>query len=647
MSIRELYNEKSRPSLSLEFFPPKTETGKRNLLERMVRMSALDPLFITVTWGAGGSTAEKTLELAAITQRSLNVPVCMHLTCTNTDKTVIDNALRTCQQVGIRNILALRGDPSIEDSVGQERVTQEPVDFEHAVDLVRYIRTQYGSYFCIGVAAYPEGHCEGEAEASEQDPLRDLPYLKEKVDAGADFVITQLFYDVKKFLTFQKLFVDHVSAEVPLIPGLMPINSFLLFNRAAKLSHASIPKHILDKIPPEIQPDDNAVKSICVDVLADIIDTIYRETNGRVKCFHFYTLNLEKAVAHIVAKSDVLHHIMKEAEEEEEEEEAKTNVDQDGDIALDDGPGTTTLQEDNRKRRRNSSNVSTNFTSNQLAVHKTRRSSIGIPSRKVAISISQGTGTLGRDATWDEFPNGRFGDSRSPAYGEIDGYGPSIKAGSKRALQLWGSPTNVEDLRNIFIKYLENSIDSLPWCDLGLSPESALIQEELIQLNDRGFFTLASQPATNGASSTDKILGWGPAHGVVYQKSFVEMFVQKERWNTSLKHIVDHYGREKLTYYVGGSDGSFGSNLEPGSSNVVTWGVFANSQVIQTTIISEESFKAWRDEAFSIWLEWAKLFPRNSQSNSFLRQMHQDYYLVSVVHHDYNQSDELWEILLS
>lgn len=643
MSIRDRYDEKSRPSLSLEFFPPKTDAGKRNLMERMVRMSALDPLFITVTWGAGGSTAEKTLELAALAQRSLNVPVCMHLTCTNMDRSIIDKALQACQQAGVRNILALRGDPPIEDSVGQDRATPTPTDFEHAVDLVRYIREQYGSYFCIGVAAYPEGHCEGEAEASEQDPLKDLPYLKQKVDAGADFVITQLFYDVEKFLSFHQLFVNHVSSEVPLIPGLMPINSFLLFNRAAKLSHASIPQSILDKIPPEIQPDDNAVKSICVDVLADIIETIYRETQGKVKCFHFYTLNLEKAVAHIVAKSNVLHYILEQAEEEE----ASSRVDQDGDIVLDDGPETTAVQEDCRKRRRNSSNVSAEFISNQVAINKPRRGSMGIPSRKIAISISQGSGTLGRDATWDEFPNGRFGDSRSPAYGEIDGYGPSIKAGSKKALQQWGSPKNVVDVRNIFIKYLENSIDSLPWCDLGLSPESALIQEELIQLNDRGFFTLASQPATNGSPSTDKILGWGPANGIVYQKAFVEMFVHKQRWSTGLKRIVDHYGREKLTYYVGGSDGSFDTNLDPESSNVVTWGVFLNSQVIQTTIISEESFKAWTDEAFSIWLEWAKLFPKNSQSNSFLRQMHQDYYLVSIVHHDYIQQDELWEILLS
>lgn len=640
MSIRELYNEKSRPSLSLEFFPPKMEAGRRNLLERIERMSALEPLFITVTWGAGGSTAEKTLELAAIAQRNLNLPVCMHLTCTNMDKTIIDRALQKCQEAGVRNILALRGDPPVGELWNQNNT--QPAEFQHAVDLVRYIKKTYGSYFCIGVAAYPEGHCEGEAEANEQNPLKDLPFLKEKVEAGADFVITQLFYDVDKFLAFEKLYVERISTEIPLIPGLMPVNSFQLFNRAAKLSHASIPKYILDKFPVEIQGDDDAVKSICVGLLADIIDKIYRDTQGRIKCFHFYTLNLEKAVAQIVAESSALSYILTQAEGEEAEDMA----DQVGDIALDDDTHEDNPAEETRKRRRQSSN-STDFTTNRVVAGKTRRGSVGMPSRKVTISISQGSGTLGRDATWDDFPNGRFGDSRSPAYGEIDGYGPTIKVGNKKALDIWGSPKNIVDLKNIFIKYLENSVDALPWCDLGLSAESALIQEELIQLNDRGFLTLASQPATNGSSSTDKIFGWGPAHGVVYQKAFVEMFVEKQRWDTGLKRIVDHYGSEKLSYYVGDSSGNFATNLAPESSNVVTWGVFCNSQVIQTTIISEESFKAWRDEAFNIWLEWAKLFPKNSLTNSFLKQMHQNYYLVSVVHHDYVQPDELWELLLS
>ena len=203
----------------------------------------------------------------------------------------------------------------------------------------------------------------------------------------------------------------------------------------------------------------------------------------------------------------------------------------------------------------------------------------------------------------------------------------------------------MKDLKSIFIKYLEGSIDALPWCDLGLSAETGLIQEELIQLNYRGYLTLASQPSTNGSSSTDKIFGWGPKKGLVYQKAFVEMFIPKQQWENVLKPKIKQYGIGKFSYYAGDATGTFDTNLEPKSSNVVTWGVFPNSQVIQTTIIEEESFKAWRDEAFSIWSEWAKLFPRNTPTNLFLRQVYSDYCLVSIVHHDFVEPDELWEVL--
>lgn len=641
-TIRQNYEARNEPFVSLEFFPPKTESGKRNLLARMGRMSALNPLFVTVTWGAGGTTAEKTLELATLVQKELNIPVCMHLTCTNTDKTIIDNALQRAKEANIRNILALRGDPPIGEDWSANTSQGE---FKYAVDLVRYIKQRHGDDFCVGVAAYPEGHCEGEADGTEQNPLRDLPYLKEKIDAGAEFVITQLFYDVEKFLFFEQLFRTEISPDIPLFPGLMPINSFLLFNRAAKLSHASIPSHILQRFPPDVQADDNAVKSIGVEIMIEIVDEIYNRTEGRVKGFHFYTLNLEKAVAQIFSGSNILSHIL---EEEEEEEEPDTH-DTDDNLALED-VDMIGESENFKKRRREASNNSLDMTSGLVLVDQNRklgpaRIRTGTPSRKVLVSISQGSGALGRDATWDEFTNGRFGDSRSPAYGEIDGYGPSLKVSNKKAYEIWGYPVNVNDIKNTFIKYLERSIDALPWSDLGLSAETALIQEELIQLNEKGYLSLASQPATNSTPSTDKIFGWGPRGGNLYQKAFVELFIHKQQWELELKPKIQRNGA-KFSYYLGDSTGLFETNLEPQSSSVVTWGVFPNSQVLQTTIIEEESFKAWRDEAFSIWLEWSKLFPRNTPTNAFLKQMHRDYYLVSIVHHDFSDCDGLWDMLL-
>ena len=637
-TIKQRYEASEGPFISLEFFPPKTKLGKQNLMARMARMTALNPLFITITWGAGGTTAKKTLDLAALAQRELNVPVCMHLTCTNTDREVIDEALRYARDADIRNILALRGDPP----VGEEWQAETTSEFQHAADLVRYIKKEYKNDFCIGVAAYPEGHCEGEADGVQQDPRRDLVFLKEKVDAGADFVITQLFYDVEKFLTFEKMFREEVSTTALLFPGLMPINSYLLFNRASKLSHASIPQAILDRMPQECHSDDNKVRAIGVDILSEIVDEIFRRTDGRIKGFHFYTLNLEKAVAQIVTKATYLSKILEEDKDDE-------LIDGVGEMALEDFEATE--KDGNlRKRRRQSSHTSSQ-TCNRVLLDENKdplisREASGAPSRKVVISISQGSGTLGKDATWDEFTNGRFGDSRSPAFGEIDGYGPSLKVSNKKAYELWGQPKSVEDLRALFIRYLEGSLEALPWSDLGLSPETALIQEELIQLNERGYLSLASQPATNSTPSTDKIFGWGPRGGYIYQKSFVEFFVHKQQWELELKPKLEPLG-SKVSYYVGDSAEAFYTNLDSNCSSVVTWGVFPNSEVLQTTIVEEESFKAWRDEAFSIWLEWSKLFPRNSMPSTFLKQMHRDYYLVSIVHHDFSQCDALWDLLLS
>ncbi|SCU88323.1 LAFA_0E12002g1_1 [Lachancea sp. 'fantastica'] len=639
-TIKERYESSPGPFVSLEFFPPKTQSGKQNLMARMGRMTALNPLFLTVTWGAGGTTAKKTLELAALAQRELNIPVCMHLTCTNTSKEVIDNALKEAHKADIRNILALRGDPPVGEDWDQG---DAPSDFQHAVDLVRYIKKEYNNDFCIGVAAYPEGHCEGEADVMDHSPLRDLPFLKEKVDAGADFVITQLFYDVEKFLAFESLFREQISNTIPLLPGLMPINSYQLFNRASKLSHASIPASILDRFPAEFRGDDNKVRSIGVDIISEIVETIYERTKGRVKGFHFYTLNLEKAVAQIVTTSPCLAKIF----EEEKDDDLVDGIE---DIALEDADICDSANV--KKRRRQSSTNNPDRTSNRVLIDDENKNIVkgrepsGAPSRKVVLSISQGSGSLGRDATWDEFTNGRFGDSRSPAFGEIDGYGPSLKVSNQKAYKIWGQPQGFKDLQALFIRYLEGALEALPWSDLGLSPETALIQEELIQLNERGYLTLASQPATNSTSSTDKIFGWGPRGGYIYQKSFVEMFVHKEQWNNVLKPKLEPLS-PNVSFYVGDSEDAFYSSLETNGSSVVTWGVFPNSEILQTTIVEEESFKAWRDEAFSIWLEWSKLFPRGSATNSLLRQVRKDYYLVSIVHHDFSQCDALWDLLLT
>lgn len=629
--------------ISFEFFPPKTDAGFRNLLARLHRMLALNPLFITVTWGAGGSTSEKTLDLAATCLRDLGLTTVLHLTCTNTNKEIIDNALEKAKANGIRNILALRGDPPRT----QEYWTPN-CEFNAAADLVRYIKAKHGDYFCIGVAGYPEGHVQG-ADESNQDPKNDMPYLIEKIDAGADFIITQLFYDVDKFISYEKLLRQYPQLkDKVIIPGLMPITTFNVFTRASKLSHAHIPADIYETLEAHSNNDD-FIKNLGVEILSNIVTTIDEKTNGRIKGYHFYCLNLEKAVASLVNYNKILREVIKGTPERKINDVAiESDSESEDDISTEQIPA----------KRRRSSKINDNDTIHDLdgvvTAQKNLISKTLLGDKNVLVEISTGKGALGKDATWDDFPNGRFGDSTSPAYGEIDGYGPTLKINTpKEAEKIWGTPETVSDVIKIFIDYLSGKINKLPWTDTPLSAETSLIQEELFELNKKSWFSLASQPAVDGCKSSDKIFGWGPANGIIYQKAFVELFVPKTQWKNELYPMLKKYFDDlTMTYYTGDSNGEIESNLKPKEGgqaikNAITWGVFSLKEVLQPTIIDLESFKAWNEEAFHLWLEWSRCYKKDSKSFKLLNSIHSDYYLVSLIHHDFKDEHGLWDILLA
>lgn len=393
---------------SLEFFPPKTAMGSTNLRARLDRMSrALRPLFVTVTWGAGGSTASRSMELAELCQRDLGLTTCLHLTCTNMSRELVDDALRAAKEAGIQNILALRGDePRGEYKDALEEGKEGEDEFVWAIDLVRYIRKKYGDYFCVGVAAYPEGHADG-SHPAEQSLDHDLPYLVDKVQAGADFIMTQLFYDVDAYDNFEKVLRDHSSGAfkaIPIIPGLMPIQSYQILRRTTKLSNAKLPQSIVDRLD-AVRSDDEMVKRVGVDILAEIVESV-KATKSRSKGpkgFHFYTLNLEKAVAFILERANLIPSF--------------TPVLTSDVFAVDDITDTIPLPQllinGERKNRRQSSVGSGphNFviidreeasgfetTGAEAAVPKD-----GVNTRANTLAISEGEGALGREATWDEY----------------------------------------------------------------------------------------------------------------------------------------------------------------------------------------------------------------------------------------------------
>lgn len=645
---------------SLEFFPPKTQQGFANLNARLSRMAhSLRPLFVNVTWGAGGSTSAKSLALAEVTQRELGLTTCLHLTCTNMSRKLIDEALEQAKVLGIRNILALRGDPPRsdeyrDDSLPDAGEDDSNKDFTWAVDLVRYIRKQYGDYFCVGVAGYPEGHSD-QSHPEHQSIEHDLPYLVEKTKAGADFIMTQLFYDVNAYQMYEKRLREHESGifkTIPIIPGLMPVQSYQIFRRTTKLSHASLPPEILRRFE-AVKGDDEAVKRVGLDVLGEIVDTMKHSEFPGPRGFHFYTLNLEKVVAQILERNSLIPPSTPTIGANLGDE--ATTFDEVDDFVI--------IAEAKKKQQRRRSSMANSGPRNRVIISSARESSTssnrassvyetfdheaGVPreainSRANTLAISEGEGSLGREATWDEFPNGRWGDARSPAYGQIDGYGVSLHVSVPEARRLWGEPKSVADISKSFARHLGGEIDTMPWSEEALQPETLTIKNELLQLINKGWWTVASQPAVNGVPSTDPVFGWGPKNGFVFQKPFVEFFIPNDEWQKLQSKLFEH---PQITYFAGNAKSDFASNNAE-SVNPVTWGTFAGKEIITPTMIEAVSFRAWREEAFGIWSEWQRIYKPGSESSRLLERIRKDYWLVSVIHHGYLEDGALWRDLL-
>ncbi len=620
----------------------------------------LRPLFVTVTWGAGGSTATKSLELAEICQRQLGLTTCLHLTCTNMNRSLIDEALGEAKALGIRNILALRGDPPRSEEYRDEN---SPVDgdsneeFTWAIDLVRYIRRVHGDYFCVGVAAYPEGHAD-ESYPENQDPAHDIPYLVEKTQAGADFIMTQLFYDVHAYTAFEHTLRSHPSGvfkEIPIIPGLMPVQSYQILKRTTKLSHAKLPPDIVERLD-RVKGDDEAVKRVGVDIVSEIVHGIKSVESTRPRGFHFYTLNLEKAVAFVLERCQLIPPSTPSPNGYE-----SSAIENGEDSILSDGLNETNAANGNpRKDRRRLSSVNSGprnrvvvavGSSSSSTSYEARADEAGVPKDKInsranTLAISEGEGSLGREATWDDYPNGRWGDARSPAYGEIDGYGVSLHVSISHARKLWGTPTTAKDISDIFGLHIEAELEAIPWSEAGLNEETSAIRSELLSLIKRGWWTVASQPAVNGVRSDDKVFGWGPRGGFVFQKAFVELFLPASDWIKLQKKLAD---LGEVSYYAGNAVGDFKSSSNgqsgEGAVNAVTWGAFPGKEIITPTIIEEVSFRAWMEEAFGIWREWQRVYPPKSETSKLLERCRKEYWLVNVIHHAYVEPERLWELL--
>lgn len=261
-------------SLSFEVFPPKKKTSFESVREATERIAELRPSFMSVTYGAGGGTSEYTLAVAKNIKEKYDVPMLAHLTCVSSSKDMVHQRIETMKECGILNVMALRGDLTPE----LEQTDRSTWDYRHAVDLIAEIKAR--GDFCIGAACYPEVHPES---ANQRE---DIKYLKEKVDAGADFLTTQMVFDNNLFYNFLYK-IREAGITVPILPGIMPITNANQVERAIKLSGAFMPqrfKAMVDKFGSN--PD--AMKQAGIAYATDQIIDLY--ANG-ITNVHVYSMN--------------------------------------------------------------------------------------------------------------------------------------------------------------------------------------------------------------------------------------------------------------------------------------------------------------------------------------------------------------------
>ncbi len=268
------------PTISFEFFPPRTDEGVQKLKDTVTNLNVFNPEFYSVTFGAGGSTREKTLE-TVMQIKAMNANAVPHISCISSSKDEVHDLIMNYQAKNINHLVALRGDnPS--GVVGDG-------DFNHANELVEFIRKETGNFFKIEVAAYPEFHPE--SLSAEQD----LDNFKKKIDAGADGAITQFFFNVDAYFKFMEE-CDKRKITIPITPGIMPIYNIKQLSRFASNCGAEIPRWLRLKLE-GFNDDLDSLRDYGVEVISELCETLIQY---EVPSIHFYTLNKSKTVSRII-----------------------------------------------------------------------------------------------------------------------------------------------------------------------------------------------------------------------------------------------------------------------------------------------------------------------------------------------------------
>lgn len=275
---------RGEPVFSFEFFPPKTEAGDRALVATLAELRPLRPDFVSVTYGAGGSTRDRTVELVTYILCELGIEAMAHLTCVGASRAELGAVLDRLEKAGIANVIALRGDPPL----GEEGFAPHPDGLSYASELVALIRAQKRP-FCVAAACYPEKHVEAVSLAE------DLEHLRAKVAAGADFLITQLFFDNQVYFDFVRR-ARAGGIDIPIVAGIMPITNLSQIERFTQRCGASIPEDLHARLAPH-RDDPDRIESLSIEyATSQCRELLDAGTPG----VHFYTLNRSRATRDIL-----------------------------------------------------------------------------------------------------------------------------------------------------------------------------------------------------------------------------------------------------------------------------------------------------------------------------------------------------------
>jgi len=277
--------------LSLEFFPPKDRAMWPGFFQAVERLKAVNPLFVSVTYGAGGTTRDLTLELVSVLKKDYDLEPMAHLTCVGASAEYLKDFLNDLDAADVQNVMALRGDPP----QGEAKFVPDSEEFQHASDLVRFIREQQAG-FGIAVAGYPEVHPES------RDPEDDMHWFKYKLDAGGDFAVTQLFFDNEFYFDFMNR-AQNAGITKPIIPGILPVYSLAGLKRIRQLCGAYVPPDYLASLEQaDAEGGTKAVSKLGVEFAKkQIRDLLDRGAPG----VHLYTLNRSAACLELAAQLDL------------------------------------------------------------------------------------------------------------------------------------------------------------------------------------------------------------------------------------------------------------------------------------------------------------------------------------------------------